>query len=450
MPAPILCRYPPLRRQTTGCDFDSCPRRRPVIWLLVLLLTSGAGCSGGKGIAFKGQAENAKLDAAEVEPIATLAKGLARDWQSRILLTARRPGTGNTDIFSVNRSGEDLLQHTTLDTADREPCWTPDHQHFVVVRSKKKGQRANSLYQDASNLEETDLWLLQPDGSPAEIPGRQDPGEPLEDTQKKPLWKAEDFQDGDRKGKRVAFPRFDPSESTGTRLVVTVYMDDGSTRLYLVEGLGVTSNAVPVKLADSGGPAAFSPDGRQIVFASEEKGAAHYRLYLVDRDGKNLKKLTDPPAATADGTRGDYPDDLFPAWSPDGSTIVFTRTLNIITAAAGQVKSSALLRLRMARTGGTGPYNIVNGTDEKPLAPTTVLAALPDGTVTEDAGAAFLASAGTDPFQTLVFNRSFSRRAERTELNLATFDLASEEPAAVSTLLAPGKGPELTYGTVHW
>ena len=62
--------------------------------------------------------------------------------------------------------------------------------------------------------------------------------------------------------------------------------------------------------------AAWSPDGKRIVFASnDEKGRG---LFLMDSDGGNLKRLTTGPDEGA-------------TWSPDGKTIVFTHYLERYT-----------------------------------------------------------------------------------------------------------------------
>jgi TolB protein len=58
--------------------------------------------------------------------------------------------------------------------------------------------------------------------------------------------------------------------------------------------------------------AAWSPDGTRLCFASNRDGAGNIELYVVNRDGSNLRRLTNHPAA-----------DTTPTWAPSGSLIAF-------------------------------------------------------------------------------------------------------------------------------
>ncbi|MGE3188900.1 MAG: hypothetical protein AB7N90_04390, partial [Vicinamibacterales bacterium] len=66
---------------------------------------------------------------------------------------------------------------------------------------------------------------------------------------------------------------------------------------------GKTQNSLPV----------FSPDGTKIAFMSTRDGAGNTEIYVMDRDGSNVRRLTNNPAA-----------DATPTWSPTGTQIAFT------------------------------------------------------------------------------------------------------------------------------
>ena len=60
----------------------------------------------------------------------------------------------------------------------------------------------------------------------------------------------------------------------------------------------------------------FSPDGSKIVFSLREdfleKGKSNSEIYVINRDGTGLRQMTDNPASDASA-----------AWSPDGKSILF-------------------------------------------------------------------------------------------------------------------------------
>jgi hypothetical protein len=67
---------------------------------------------------------------------------------------------------------------------------------------------------------------------------------------------------------------------------------------------------IALPLAGASNPA-WSPDGGQLVFTGYDGGLSD--LFIVDRDGSNLRRLTRDKHA-----------DLLPTWSPDGRRIAFT------------------------------------------------------------------------------------------------------------------------------
>jgi hypothetical protein len=109
----------------------------------------------------------------------------------------------------------------------------------------------------------------------------------------------------DAAGERIAF----------VRMVVTPGQGDEpevSAPELFTASLDDPQNAIQItnRQASTLGQPSWSPDGAQIVFASDEDGDSE--LWIVDADGGNLRQLTDNQAHDAD-----------PAFSPDGTQIVF-------------------------------------------------------------------------------------------------------------------------------
>jgi Tol biopolymer transport system component len=57
----------------------------------------------------------------------------------------------------------------------------------------------------------------------------------------------------------------------------------------------------------------YSADGKQIVFCSNRDGEENLELYIMDADGKNVRKLTNAPKCYNGG----------PFFSPDGKRVIF-------------------------------------------------------------------------------------------------------------------------------
>jgi Tol biopolymer transport system component len=62
------------------------------------------------------------------------------------------------------------------------------------------------------------------------------------------------------------------------------------------------------------GDPAWSPDGTKIVFASKPQGQAGFRVSVMDADGAHVQAITQ---------RNNAVGVVYPAWSPDGKSIVY-------------------------------------------------------------------------------------------------------------------------------
>ena len=102
-------------------------------------------------------------------------------------------------------------------------------------------------------------------------------------------------------GRRVALRADEGGPRGGTWLVDI----DGGNPLNLSRKVGVL-----------GGAADWSPDGRSLVLAGKREGDAFLGLWVVRADGSGARRITP-----------DTWEAQYPAWSPDGSSIAFTRVV---------------------------------------------------------------------------------------------------------------------------
>jgi Tol biopolymer transport system component len=110
----------------------------------------------------------------------------------------------------------------------------------------------------------------------------------------------------------------DPDISPNGKEVVFASNDTetGNNNIFLLDRSGAVRNLTndPTAVDEW---ARWSPDGRQIVFDSNRDGGI-FEIYVMNADGSNTTRLTDTSSL------GRYP-----SWSPDGRQIVFRRGINI-------------------------------------------------------------------------------------------------------------------------
>lgn len=94
---------------------------------------------------------------------------------------------------------------------------------------------------------------------------------------------------------------------------------NGRNDIFLRDRYGVVRNLTNNPATDEW--ARWSPDGSQIVFGSDRDGV--FEIYVMNADGSGVRRLTDPPKL------GRYPD-----WSPDGTRIIFRSGIDIAVISA--------------------------------------------------------------------------------------------------------------------
>ena len=134
----------------------------------------------------------------------------------------------------------------------------------------------------------------------------------------------------------------------------------------------VSSRGGPLRLLTPGTPRfrdaspSWSPDSRQIVYATDESGFSN--LNIVDIENGEQRTLTVGRA-----------DSLAPQWSPDGVTVAYVRNENslfhVFTIAVADGRTTRI----SDRDGVNGGFRHDHGVSPRPYAPSGSLAWSPDG-----------------------------------------------------------------------
>lgn len=110
-------------------------------------------------------------------------------------------------------------------------------------------------------------------------------------------------------GDKIAF-------SAGVRMVVG--MEKPSVNIYTVKIDGSELTKLTSE-GDNNGSPTWSPDGKQIAFSSERNPDRGFKIWVMNADGRDQRRVTD------NGTTNPlFSDESAPAWSPDGKKILFS------------------------------------------------------------------------------------------------------------------------------
>jgi dipeptidyl aminopeptidase/acylaminoacyl peptidase len=103
-----------------------------------------------------------------------------------------------------------------------------------------------------------------------------------------------------------------PNWSADGRRIVFASSQDGVRQLYLMTRDGTDINALPG--TTNGFLASFSPDGRWLLFAAQDRRPSmHYRVFVMHPDGSSRRQLGDATKSNED-----------PRWTTDGERVMFT------------------------------------------------------------------------------------------------------------------------------
>lgn len=186
--------------------------------------------------------------------------------QSRVVFAAYLGG--QTDLFTVDADGSDMIRVTNDDLMERDPAVSPDGTKIAFARGSHS---------------QTDIWVMDIDGTNATqltFVGRGIGG---------PAWSPD--------GSSIAFATFRDSE-------------DYDGEIYLMAADGSNQRPLLRRETQDRNPN-WSPDGTRIAFDTHGYDVGQYcnAIFVVDADGTN-------PSFVACGVE--------PAFSPDGTEIVYS------------------------------------------------------------------------------------------------------------------------------
>ncbi len=224
---------------------------------------------------------------ADGAPRSTSVRG---KYNGKIVFSSDRHGSG-LNIWTMNPDGSNPTRLTDeksrtdrlasfVHIHDDMPAWSPDGTKIVFVSNRDS---TSSIY--TMNADGTNLRLLT-DKLPNSFG---------------PAWSPD--------GKKISFvvSRF-PFGLEKATSDVYVINSDGSGLTKLISDSGEDRDVT------------WSPDGTQIAFASNRDPDERWRIWVMNSDGSNQRRLTD----IHDSSNPIFYSDMTPSWSPDGAKILFT------------------------------------------------------------------------------------------------------------------------------
>jgi TolB protein len=238
----------------------------------------------------------------------------------KIACQSNRVAPNNNDVFSFNPNGTELevTNLTNHPAFDGRPKYSPDGRLIAFDSNRDGPTEIYIMNADGTNVRRLTFgggstgasW--HPDGSQIAFQ-RQVPGFSFE------VFKI--FIDGTgetRLTMHVAEDSLPTWSPDGTVIAFSSRRQDPAADVHLMDAFGNVFANVTNSPGEDSWPT-WSPDGTQIGFHSRLDDPLGEEIYRIRPDGTGRTRLTFNTAPT-----GGPNNDLFPAWSPDGTRITWT------------------------------------------------------------------------------------------------------------------------------
>ena len=224
------------------------------------------------------------------------------------ILFSDNPDFKEFQIFSTNPDRTDQKQ-ITFDSADHyDPAGSPDGNKIVYSKYAAPLIKTEIYIMNSNGTGDTRLTTNSfNDNRPSFSPdGTKIVFESDREVQSQLFWM---YTDGSSQTRITDGTASDCCASWSPDGNKIAFSEAGDVYSINVNGSGKTNLTHLVSASVVTGPD-WSPDGTQIVFASNHEG--DYEIYRMQADGSNIIPLTDNTS-----------EDMEPRWSPDGSKIAF-------------------------------------------------------------------------------------------------------------------------------
>ncbi|HEX2449492.1 MAG TPA: hypothetical protein VHJ69_00035 [Gemmatimonadales bacterium] len=200
---------------------------------------------------------------------------------------------GRFEIYRARADGGDLTRITTNDAYDAEATVSPDGKRVVFTSTRDGDIELYTMNVDGSDVRRITNRLGYDGGAFFSPDGRSI------------VW-------------RAMYPESAADTADYRQLLEQRLVRPSRLELWVANADGTGARQVTLLGAASFAPY-FHPDGRRIVFASNQPNprSRNFDLYLVNLDGSGLERITTSPEF-----------DAFPMFSPDGTKLVFASNRN--------------------------------------------------------------------------------------------------------------------------
>ena len=233
---------------------------------------------------------------------------------------------GNNEIYTFNPDGTELeaTNLTNHPAQDQRPRYSPDGR-TIVFESNRDGQ--NELYlmdADGSNVRRL---TFSPAGGHGNGAGNFSPGgdQIVYQTTRHGSFEIYRIDVTGANDTRLTNSPVDDSlpawSPNGDNIAISSRQVDPTTDVHLMNPDGSGLVDITSSPGEDSWPA-WSPDGSMITFHSRRDDPLGEEIYRMNADGSNVVRLTNNTGPVQRGF------DIFPAWSPDGSRIVWNSGRN--------------------------------------------------------------------------------------------------------------------------